>query len=170
MKGENAMSIQTQAHKFAATILQNLPEVSEDIIQGWIENPSALQKALRSVFLPPQSGIVPQFWNEKVWQIDTTPRGEKKRESNKFFDSGNKLSPLRVCMYTRERDVCLDFLFSDKRDVGKSFEFIINNETHSIISPKPDPMGEEAFAEVLVDYDILAKIEKYILIFRLERC
>jgi len=40
------MSIQSQAHKFGATILQNLPEVPEDIMQNWIENPRALQKLL----------------------------------------------------------------------------------------------------------------------------
>jgi hypothetical protein len=51
LKGENAMSIQTQAHKFAAVILQNLPEVTEDVMQGWIENPKALQKLL--------AGLVP---------------------------------------------------------------------------------------------------------------
>ncbi len=40
------MSIQTQAHKFGATILQNLPEVPEDVMQDWIQRPKELQKFL----------------------------------------------------------------------------------------------------------------------------
>ena len=58
------MSTQTQSHKFAATILQNLPEVPEDIMQGWIENPRALQQLLAGLN-PPVNGSATEF---KVWK------------------------------------------------------------------------------------------------------
>jgi len=45
------MSIQTQINKFHGVILQNLPEIPEDIMQRWIENPRSLQQFL--------SGLVP---------------------------------------------------------------------------------------------------------------
>ena len=43
-KGETAMS--TQIAKFIARVAENLPDMKEDIVQGWIENPKALQKFL----------------------------------------------------------------------------------------------------------------------------
>jgi len=49
------MSTQTQSHKFAAVILQNLPEVPEDRMQSWIENPRALQQLLAGLN-PPING------------------------------------------------------------------------------------------------------------------
>ncbi len=49
------MSIQSQIHKFGATILQNLPDVSEDVMQSWIENPRTLQKLLAGL-CPPVNG------------------------------------------------------------------------------------------------------------------
>ncbi len=58
------MSIQTQTNKFTATILQNLPEVPEDIMQNWIENPKALQKLL-SGLVPPVNGSATEF---KIWK------------------------------------------------------------------------------------------------------
>ena len=54
------MSNQSQVLKFGATILQNLPDMSEDIMQGWIENPKALQKVLLGL-CPPAKGFVPEF-------------------------------------------------------------------------------------------------------------
>lgn len=72
LKGENTMSIQTQAHKFAATILQNLPEVSEDVMQGWIENPKALQKLLAGL-VPTANGSVTEFKVFKTIKLGTGP-------------------------------------------------------------------------------------------------
>ena len=46
-----------QTAQFVSVVAQNLPEMSGDIMQGWIENPSALQKALRSVLVPSQNGV-----------------------------------------------------------------------------------------------------------------
>ena len=61
------MSTQTQAHKFAATILENLPEVPEDIMQGWIENPKALQKLLAGLNLSVNCFVAGIDF--KVWKI-----------------------------------------------------------------------------------------------------
>jgi hypothetical protein len=43
-KGKNAMD--RQVLKLVARIAENLPEMSADVIQGWIENPKGLQKFL----------------------------------------------------------------------------------------------------------------------------
>lgn len=57
------MSDQSQDLKFGATVLENLPELSRGVKQGWIQNPKALQKALRDALCPP--GAIPEF---KVWR------------------------------------------------------------------------------------------------------
>jgi len=49
-----------QTAQLIATIAQNLPGMSSNIMQGWIENPKALQK-----FLLGLNGPVPEF---KVWK------------------------------------------------------------------------------------------------------
>ncbi len=44
----------SQTGKFVAAIAQNLPQdISDDVMQGWIENPKALQNVLRSALCPP---------------------------------------------------------------------------------------------------------------------
>jgi len=45
------MSIQTQSHKFAAVVLQNLPELPDDMMQNWIQSPQKLQIILTSLSL-----------------------------------------------------------------------------------------------------------------------
>jgi len=46
------MNTQSQVHKFGATVLENLPDVPEDIMQGWIENPLGLQRFLLGLCPP----------------------------------------------------------------------------------------------------------------------
>lgn len=41
-----------QTAKFLATIAQNMPEMSADVMQGWIQNPKALKKILTEVLCP----------------------------------------------------------------------------------------------------------------------
>lgn len=45
-KGKNAM-FDRQTKKFCAAVLEALPEVPKDIMQGWIENPCGLNRVLR---------------------------------------------------------------------------------------------------------------------------
>lgn len=44
-----------QTAQFIAVIAQNLPTMSGDVMQGWIQNPLAVQRTLRP-FAPPESG------------------------------------------------------------------------------------------------------------------
>lgn len=48
-KGETAMSYQVA--KLIARIAENMPEMSSDIMQGWIENPKSLQRVLRTLLV-----------------------------------------------------------------------------------------------------------------------
>lgn len=50
-KTENTYDRQTA--KFIATLCQSIPDMSGDVMQGWIENPKALQKTLAEAITPP---------------------------------------------------------------------------------------------------------------------
>lgn len=41
-----------QTAEFIATVCQNMPELSSDVMQGWIENPKILQKVLCEALCP----------------------------------------------------------------------------------------------------------------------
>jgi len=66
-KGKNAMNTyHPQTGKFLAALAQNIPqEISGDVMQGWIENPKALQSALRAALCPPTEMAEPEI---KVWK------------------------------------------------------------------------------------------------------
>jgi hypothetical protein len=79
-KGESAMTATTtaktydrQTASFLAVVGQNMPEISGDVMQGWIENPKALQKALRTALCPPETtAIMPrEFATWKTIKIGT---------------------------------------------------------------------------------------------------
>ncbi len=42
-----------QTKKFASAVVDALPEVDEDVMQGWIGNPKALQEVLKKALCPP---------------------------------------------------------------------------------------------------------------------
>lgn len=44
-----------QVAKLIARIAENLPEMSSDIMQGWIENPKSLKNALHRALCPPNN-------------------------------------------------------------------------------------------------------------------
>jgi len=48
-----------QTAKLIARIAENLPDMDEDVMQGWIENPKSLQRALKEVLCPP---------SERTWK------------------------------------------------------------------------------------------------------
>ncbi len=75
------MSAQSQVRKFNAVVLENLPEMTKDVMQGWIENPSGLQKALRSALVPSQDGNEPK----EVQQPLLTKRAAVRVEGAKRF-------------------------------------------------------------------------------------
>lgn len=46
----------SQVLEFAAAVVKNLPEVSEDVRQNWIESPKELQRVLREALVLSQNG------------------------------------------------------------------------------------------------------------------
>jgi len=50
MKGECAMSLVLE---FVSCVIKNLVAIPEDIMDGWVQNPKALQKALTDALCPP---------------------------------------------------------------------------------------------------------------------
>jgi hypothetical protein len=50
MKGECAMSLVLE---FVSCVVKNLVNVPEDVMDGWVKNPKALQKALTDALCPP---------------------------------------------------------------------------------------------------------------------
>lgn len=53
-----AKTYDRQTASFLAVVGQNMPEISGDVMQGWIENPKALQKALRTALCPPETTTI----------------------------------------------------------------------------------------------------------------
>jgi len=51
-KGECAMSLVLE---FASCVVKNLPEVPDDVMDGWVKNPKALQKALHVLLCPSET-------------------------------------------------------------------------------------------------------------------
>jgi len=79
-----------QTAKFVGVIAQNLPDMSDDLMQGWIENPKSLQKVLKNVLCPPEA--VPNF---EVWKtIKLGMNGLKTAEDFRkdIKDCGMKIS------------------------------------------------------------------------------
>ena len=68
-----AKTYDRQTATFLAVVGQNMPEISSDIMQGWIENPKALQKALRTALLPPDASVAMprEFTTWKTIKIGT---------------------------------------------------------------------------------------------------
>ena len=52
------MSTHKQTAKFIATVAQNIPEMSSDVMQGWIQNPRGLSKVLEEALCPPKKRII----------------------------------------------------------------------------------------------------------------
>ncbi|OGZ73426.1 MAG: hypothetical protein A2908_04090 [Candidatus Staskawiczbacteria bacterium RIFCSPLOWO2_01_FULL_38_12b] len=116
------MSTQTQAHKFAATILQNLPEVPEDIMQGWIENPKALQKLLAGL-VPPVNGSITEFKVFKTIKLGTGPtnadgfRCHLKKDNIRIGDYANDIIGKPVFSVATE-EIELDLVVVSVAELG----------------------------------------------------
>ena len=55
MTSTTAKTYDRQTASFLAVVGQNMPEISGDVMQGWFENPKALQKALPNELCPPET-------------------------------------------------------------------------------------------------------------------
>lgn len=53
-----AKTYDKQTAKFLAVVGENMPELSGDVMQGWIQNPKAVQKVLERAFCPPEISTV----------------------------------------------------------------------------------------------------------------
>lgn len=73
MTSMTAKTYDRQTATFLAAVGQNMPEISGDVMQGWIENPKALQKALRVALCPPEAiATTPrEFPTWKTIKLDT---------------------------------------------------------------------------------------------------
>ncbi len=58
-----AKTYDRQTAKFLAVVGENMPELSGDVMQGWIQNPKGVQKVLKEAFCPPEA--TPKF---KIWK------------------------------------------------------------------------------------------------------
>lgn len=61
-----AKTYDRQTATFLAVVGQNMPEISADAMQGWIENPRALQNTLRNALCPPETAAAPREF--KTWK------------------------------------------------------------------------------------------------------
>jgi len=58
-----AKTFDRQTAKFLAVVGENMPELSSEVMQGWIQNPKGVQKVLKEAFCPPE--VTSRF---KVWK------------------------------------------------------------------------------------------------------
>jgi hypothetical protein len=61
-----------QTAKFISAVAQSMPEMSADVMQGWIENPKGLREVLANTLCPPKQ--VPEF---VVWKTVVLGTGLK---------------------------------------------------------------------------------------------
>jgi hypothetical protein len=76
----SAKTLDKQTAKFLAKVSENMPELSGDVMQGWIENPTALQRALRGALAPQEmygSHIIPIDRTELFDPAEIIGRGWK---------------------------------------------------------------------------------------------
>ena len=69
-KGKSTMSYHNQTAEFIATVAQNMPMMSTDVMQGWIQNSKALKKLL-SGLNPPVNGATAEFKVFKTIKLGT---------------------------------------------------------------------------------------------------
>lgn len=77
-----------QTAKFIATVAQNMPEISSDVMQAWIENPRGLSKVLAEALCPPDKSV--EFPVFKTVKLGTHKSVNDLRQSLK--DNGNRIS------------------------------------------------------------------------------
>ncbi len=64
MKEQNTYDQQTA--KFISVVCQSIPELSGDVMQGWIENPKGLKKFLKGLCLPERMSNFPTWKTIKL--------------------------------------------------------------------------------------------------------
>jgi hypothetical protein len=113
-----------QTRKLLAMVVENVPELPTDIMQGWIENPKALQKALSDALLPPQKF---EIW--RTIRIGGFRNADEVRKAikNAGMNIGNYANDIlgKILLATSETDVNIvllsvaDLGFKDGAEYGK---------------------------------------------------
>jgi hypothetical protein len=101
LKGKNAMTT-TQLDGLTATFLASIAtclprDISGDVMQGWNQNPKALQKALREALCPPTE--TPKAPELKVWKTIKIGTGIK---NGKAFCSELEKKDFRIGDWARD--------------------------------------------------------------------
>jgi hypothetical protein len=63
-----AKTFDRQTAKFLAVVSENMPEMNGALMQGWIENPKALQGALRGALCPLEATATPNKPKLRTWK------------------------------------------------------------------------------------------------------
>ncbi|MEI7452238.1 MAG: hypothetical protein WCK37_03485 [Candidatus Falkowbacteria bacterium] len=93
MKTKNANTYDAHTARFIATVATCLPEISSDVMQGWIENPKALKKVLNEALAPVENQknnlfiFLSAFMVEKAL-IEATDGKRKIYDSSEIFKGG----------------------------------------------------------------------------------
>ncbi len=81
-----AKTYDRQTAKFLARVCENMPEMSGDIMERWIDNPKAIQEALHNAFCPPETAIVPREF--KTWKKVTLGTHKSAEDISKALTDG----------------------------------------------------------------------------------
>jgi len=78
-----------QVAKLVARIAENLPEMSSDVMQGWIENPKALQKLLLGLCPPSADALHGLYWDKVYEALGMSAEYEEFAQANSAQDDPN---------------------------------------------------------------------------------
>jgi hypothetical protein len=98
-------ALDKQTLEFAGKVLQNLPQMEPDIMQGWISNPGALKKVLAVALIPPSEEEFPR--NEHghilltVVGLDLTGEEENGRLTDKNYRIDDSA---KSCLMSTKKD------------------------------------------------------------------
>lgn len=121
-------NFRSQTAQFVAVVTQNLPDMSSDIMQGWIENPKALQKFLQG--LCPLSDVSsPEFPEFKVFKtikfdtgLKTVADFRKSLKENEFsidgYIDGYTNDALGKSVFTGSEKIELDLFVVKVSELG----------------------------------------------------
>jgi len=98
-----------QTAKFLATVAQNMPELSGDVMQGWIENPRALQKLLAGLNPP----VVVSATEFPIWKTIKLGTGPKSADD---FRKAIKAAGMKVGNWASDILGKPEFVVADKEE------------------------------------------------------
>jgi hypothetical protein len=121
---EKTKTYDQQTAKFIAVVVQNLPDLSNQAMQAWIENPSGLKRVLTSVLCPVKK--------KKIFEkFITIKLGAEPKNRNDFYHVFSHRG-IKVEQWARKILDSKDFTVADKeREVDlvnvTTFELGLNN-------------------------------------------